>query len=164
MIESVIFYFLSTITIVPAIFVVTMKNVFHSALWLIVSLLGVGGMYALLAADFLFAVQLMVYAGGVMVLMLFVVLLSGKPTDWQGSQINDKWWGAVLFSAFFIAIVSAVVASWPLANRKIEPTVTTGALGKLLLGDMILPFEVIAVVLVVALIGAVYFSQKRKPS
>src|SRR5947207_2092782 len=103
MVESIIFYFLAAVVIVPAIRVVSVRNVFHAALWLIVSLGGVAGIYALLAADFLFAVQLLVYVGGVMVLLLFVVLLSGKPSDWAGRQVNEKAWLAALFSGFVAA-------------------------------------------------------------
>jgi len=96
--ETFFFYFLAAFVIIPAILVVAMKNVFHSALWLTASLLGVAGVYAMLGADFLFAAQLMVYAGGIMVILIFVVLLSGKPSDWAGRQVNEKAWAAALFS------------------------------------------------------------------
>jgi len=148
--------------VVPAVFVVTVKNVFHCALWLIVSLLGVAGIYAMLAADFLFAVQLLVYVGGVMVLLLFVVLLSGKPSDWIGRQVNEKTWLAALFSGFLVAAVGSVVAGWPISSSAVaQPAVTTRGLGHLLLTDMLLPFEFISLVLIAALVGAVYFSVRK---
>ena len=159
--ETAIFYLLSVIVMGPALLVVTVKNVFHSALWLILSLVGVAGLYAMMAADFLFAVQLMVYAGGIMVLLLFVVLLSGKPSDWEGKQINEQWWAAGLFSFFFVALLVTLLFQWPLVSHPGNPNATTGDLGHLLLGEMLLPFEVIALVLIVALVGAVYFSSKR---
>ncbi len=156
---SVFFFcFLSALVIIPAILVVSMKNVFHSALWLIVSLIGVAGVYAMLAADFLFAVQLLVYVGGIMVLLLFVVLLSGKPSDWAGKQNNEKAWLAALFSVFLVAAIGSTVAVWPMVVQSKIPQPTTGALGKLLLNEMLLPFELISLVLVAALIGAIYFS------
>src|SRR6185503_19002233 len=65
-IQTAIFFLLALVTVVPAFFVVSLKNVFHSALFLILSMVGVAGLYAMLAADFLFAVQLLVYAGGIM--------------------------------------------------------------------------------------------------
>lgn len=162
MIETIIFAFLAATIIVPALLVVSVKNIFHSALWLIVSLTGVAGLYAFLAADFLFAVQLLVYVGGVMVLLLFVVLLSGKPSDWTGRQTNEKTWLAALFSGFLIASISSVVAGWGISSSaSATPTVTTGGLGKLLLTGMILPFEFISIILIVALAGAIFFSVKR---
>lgn len=162
MIELFIFSILAAMTIVPAIFVVSLRNVFHSALMLIVSLLGVAGLYAMLAADFLFAVQLLVYAGGVMVILLFVVMLSGTPKDWAQAQSNDKALGAALFSILFVVVLLTTLLEWPVRNMApSEAQVTTGRLGELLLGEMILPFEIISLVLVAALIGAIYFSKKR---
>lgn len=164
MIESLIFWFLAALVVVPAVLVVTVKNVFHSALWLILSLCGVAGVYAMLAADFLFAVQLLVYVGGIMVVLLFVVLLSGKPSDWVGRQMSEKRWLAALFAGFLMAAVGSVVAGWPVASAAAaEPRLTTAALGSLLLSEMLLPFEFISIILLAALVGAVYFSVK-KPS
>lgn len=159
--STLFFCLLSALVIIPAILVVTMKNVFHSALWLIVSLVGVAGVYAMLAADFVFAVQLLVYVGGIMVLLLFVVLLSGKPSDWSGKQINDKGWAAALFSLFLVAAIASTVAVWPMVIQVKVPAPTTARLGQLLLTDMLLPFELISFVLVAALIGAIYFSVRK---
>lgn len=148
-------------TIVPAVLVVSMKNVFHSALWLIASLLGVAGMYAMLAADFLFAVQLLVYVGGVMVLLLFVILLSGKPSDWTGAQINEKALPSALFALFLVAAIASVLLDWPMPDRAGAAEVTTARLGDLLLTKMVFPFELVSLALVAALVGAIYFSVKK---
>ena len=96
MIETIVFLFLSAITLGSAILVVTLRNIFHSALWLIVTLAGVAGLYAFLGADFLFAVQILLYGGGVMVVLLFVVLLSGRPSDWAGNQFNTQTLSSIL--------------------------------------------------------------------
>jgi len=163
MMEAVFFGTLSAMVIVPAVFVVTVKNVFHAALWLVLCLVGVAGLYAMLAADFLFAVQLLVYVGGVMVLLLFVVLLSGKPSDWTGRQTNEKTWLAALFSGFLVAAIGSVVAGWAISSTPAaQPMTTTSGLGKLLLTEMLLPFEFISLVLIAALVGAVYFSAKKQ--
>jgi NADH-quinone oxidoreductase subunit J len=163
-IADVIFCLLAVFVVVPALLVVTTKNVFHSALWLVLSLSGVAGMYAMLAADFLFAVQLLVYIGGVMILLLFAVLLSGKPSDWEGRQVNDKAWAATLLSVLIAAALIGTVQGWPLVSIAKDPETTTGPLGQLLVGGMLLPFETISLVLVAALVGAIYFSVKKKPS
>ncbi len=159
-----IFGFLAALVLIPALLVVTVKNVFHSALWLILSLTGVAGMYAMLAADFLFAVQLLVYIGGVMILLLFVVLLSGKPSDWAGRQVNEKAWAAGLFSVFLVAAIGGAVIDWPMVTVVKEAAPTTARLGLLLVRDMVLPLEVISLVLVAALVGAIFFSVKKNPS
>lgn len=164
MISTAIFAFLAALVLIPALLVVTVKNVFHSALWLVLSLVGVAGMYAMLAADFLFAVQLLVYIGGVMILLLFVVLLSGKPSDWAGRQVNDKSWAAGLFSLFLVAAIGGAVINWPMITVPSKPMVTTARLGNLLIRDMALPLQVISLVLVAALVGAIYFSVKKKES
>lgn len=161
MIQTIIFYLLATMVVLPAFFVVRMKNVFHSALWLVVCLSGVAGLYAMLAADFLFAVQLLVYVGGVTVLLLFVILLSGKPSDWAGRQVNEKAWAAGFFSVFLAAALGSVVVSWPMIASEIPPVPTSGPLGELLIHDMVLPLELISFVLVAALVGAIYFSVKK---
>jgi NADH-quinone oxidoreductase subunit J len=161
MIEKFFFCFLSALVLIPAVLVVTTKNVFHSALWLIVSLVGVAGVFAMLAADFLFAVQLLVYVGGIMVLLLFVILLSGRPSDWEGKQINEKGWLAALFSLFLVAAIGSTVAVWPMVVQHSDPQTTTAGLGQLLLTDMLFPFKLISVVLVAALVGAIYFSVRK---
>ncbi len=162
MVESFIFYLLATVTIVPAILVVTLRNVFHCALFLILSLMGVAGFYAMLGADFVFTVQLLVYAGGVMVILLFVILLSGKPSDWVGSQVNERAWLALLAAVVVLTALGAVIYQWPFLVQKVAPQVTSARLGQLLLTDMILPFEVISLVLVAAMVGAIYFSAKKQ--
>ena len=164
MIQSIIFSFLAVMVLFPAFLVVTVKNVFHAALWLIVSLTGVAGMYAMLAADFLFAVQLLVYIGGVMIVLLFVIFLSGKPSDWTGRQVNEKAWAAGIFSIFLIAAIGSVISQWPMIQIDKQPQLTTGQLGQLLVREMVLPMEVISLVLVAALVGAIYFSVKKKAS
>ena len=162
MIQTLIFYFVAALVVLPALFVVTTKNVFHSALWLVLSLTGVAGLYAMLAADFLFAVQLLVYVGGVMVLLLFVVLLSGKPSDWTGRQVNEKAWAAGLFSVFLTAALGSVIALWPMMPQETPATTTTGKLGDLLINQMMLPMELVSFVLVAALVGAIYFSVRKE--
>jgi NADH:ubiquinone oxidoreductase subunit 6 (subunit J) len=115
----------------------------------------------MLAADFLFAVQLLVYAGGIMVVLLFVVLLSGKASDWAGRQVNDKALGAALFSLFFVVVIISTLLSWPMTAVTSQPEVTTGRLGELFMSGMVLPLEVISLVLVAALVGAIFFSSKK---
>ena len=81
MMESIVFYSLAAVTLVSALMVVTLRNTFHSALFLGLSLAGVAGIFGTLGSDFLFAAQIMIYVSGIAVLILFVVLLSGEEGD-----------------------------------------------------------------------------------
>ena len=164
MVETAIFFLLSAVPLGCAALVVSLRNVFHAALFLIGALAGVAGLDAFLAADFLFAVQLLVYAGGVTVLLLFVIFLSGRKEDWRQSPLNERVWGGALFSGLFVAMVGAIILRWPAALAAAPPpSNTTGRIGDRLLSDLLLPFEVISLVLVAALVGAVYFTARRDP-
>ncbi|MBK8871383.1 MAG: NADH-quinone oxidoreductase subunit J [Elusimicrobia bacterium] len=164
MIESAVFGLLSAMILVPAILAVTLKNIFHCALWLVVSLTGVGGMFALLGADFLFVSQILVYAGGITVLLLFVVLLSGSPKDWVVKQVNAQWgWGLIL-TGIFVGLLAALFRKLPAAPVPNPSEPTTARLGLLLIRDWVFPFEAISLVLLAALIGAVHFSKRDKTS
>jgi len=141
--------------------VVLKKNVLHSALALIGSLSGVGALYAFLGADFLFAVQILVYVGGVTVLILFVILLSGRPSEWLGRSMNPQWFGALLVTALLIWSIQQMTKKFPDGVINQDSLSTTAPLGKLLLGPMLLPFEVVSLVLLAALVGAVFFTLSR---
>ena len=160
MIEAIAFFVLAALTLGSAILVVTLKNIFHAALWLAVCLSGVGALYALLGADFLFVVQILLYAGGVMVVLLFVILLSGKPSDWTGRPLNYQWLSALLAGGVIAAGVIWAGKHFAL----LEPVAlapTTSSLGQLLMGPLVLPFEVISLVVLVSLTGAIFFTRKQ---
>jgi NADH-quinone oxidoreductase subunit J len=162
-IEKAVFALLALLTLVPAVLTVTVKNVFHAALYLVLSLTGVAGFFAMLGADFLFVVQVLVYAGGITVLLLFVVLLSGSPKDWAIRQMNEQWLGALLVSAVFVSLLSGLFRLLPEPSAPPAAEPTSASLGILLLRDMVLPFEAVSLVLLAALVGAVLFSQKGEP-
>lgn len=161
MIEQAVFYFLSAMVLVPALLVVTLRNVFHAGLFLALCMTGLGGLFALLGADFLFAVQILLYAGGVTVLLIFVVLLAGGPQEWAAQQVNGQWLAAILLSALFVAFLTALVKRLPMGAGPWLAEPTTARLGLLLLRDLVLPFEAVSLVLLAALVGAVHFSRKE---
>jgi NADH:ubiquinone oxidoreductase subunit K/NADH:ubiquinone oxidoreductase subunit 6 (subunit J) len=108
MIQTIVFFMLSAMVLVPAILVVTLKNVFHAALFLVLSLTGVAGLFAMLGADFLFVVQILLYSGGIVVLLMFVVLLSGSPKDWVIRQVNEQWLLSLVVSSLFVWLLAAI--------------------------------------------------------
>ncbi|MBI5210895.1 MAG: NADH-quinone oxidoreductase subunit J [Elusimicrobia bacterium] len=162
MIERLAFYSMAALTLGSAILVVTMRNTVHCALLLGLSLLGVAGVFATLGADFLFASQLLIYVGGIAVLMIFAVMLLGRTADLHLRQVNEAWMAALLVVAITLAglvrlvkLVAGVTAPSPAAPA-------TRPLGLLMMGDFAVPFELVSLVLLAALLGAVFFSRKEE--
>jgi NADH-quinone oxidoreductase subunit J len=161
MMASVFFYILAAFILYSALFVVAAHNLFRSAIGLIAVLLGVAGMYLLIDAQFLSAVQVMVYVGGIVVLIVFVVLLVADVTE-KTFQKADRW--RKLSAGFVVAIFFGITV-WALdshgftsVSQKAQAA-SVKDYGRALLSTekdgFILPFEVISLVLVAALIGAI---------
>ncbi len=160
MIERLVFYSMAAVVLLSALSVVVMRNTVHSALSLGLCLAGVAGLFAALGADFLFAGQIMIYVGGIAVLVIFVVMLLGRASDLHLRQVNNQWLAALLICAVTLAGFMKVVKLF-CGVRQTAPTApTTKAIGRLMLGDYALPFELVSLVLMAALLGAVYFSRQ----
>ncbi|OIO09128.1 MAG: hypothetical protein AUJ52_06895 [Elusimicrobia bacterium CG1_02_63_36] len=157
--EQIVFYSLSAVTLIAALGVVTMRNVLHSALMLGVALMGVAGLFAALGADFLFAGQIVIYVTGVAVLVLFVVMLAGRESDLHARQTNEKWPLAVAICAVIFFGFWRCIAPYAGTPTRTQPEPSTRAIGKLLLSDYALPFELISLILIAAMIGAILFSR-----
>lgn len=162
MFEQVVFYSLASLTVISALLVVTMRNTVHSALFLGLALAGVGGIFALLGADFLFGAQVMVYVGGIAVLIMFAVMLLGRASDLHLRQVNNQWLAGLLICGVaavgFWRIVRAFAHKAPASAYP----ATTAPIGRLMLGDYAVPFELVSLVLTAALLGAVFFSATEK--
>jgi NADH-quinone oxidoreductase subunit J len=160
---DIVFYGLSALLIGSAVAVVTVRNVFYSALGLVAALTFVAGLFVQMGADFLGAAQILVYVGGIVVIMLFVVMLSHQPKDLLQSQVNAQWlMGLFTASAMAASLLRTLKPFAEKASVAVEPTPTSASLGRLLLGEMLLPFEAVSLVLLAALVGAVVFGQDRK--
>jgi NADH:ubiquinone oxidoreductase subunit 6 (subunit J) len=162
--QILIFALLTIITLGGGLAVVTSRNVFHAALFLILSLAGVVGYYVLLDAGFLAVVQLLVYIGAISILILFSIMLTrGLMTPGQ-TQRNEQWWIAalVVLLVFAVLLVALWQVDWPLASEQAlkSPNVEVGQLGQALVGPYAIPFEVISVLLLVALVGAVVLARE----
>lgn len=163
MIETLVFYSLAAVILVSALAVVTMRNTIHSALFLGLALAGTAGIFALLGADFLFAGQILVYVGGIAVLIMFVVMLLGRASDLHLRQVNSQWMAALLICG--ISMIGLMrIARTPLKLESLPASApTTRALGHILLGQYAVPFELVSLVLMAALLGAVFFSRAGEP-
>ena len=156
-----VFWIVVGLTIGSAILVVLSKKLVYSAYALLFTLFGVTGLYVFLWADFLAVVQVVVYIGGILVLIIFGIMLTNKITSVNISNTSvQKSIGSVIL-LIFITGLGLMVANTPwnvVANS--EPTQTTEAIGRLLMIDYLLPFEAASLLLLGALIGATTLSRK----
>lgn len=160
--SAALFYLIAFITVVSAAGVAFSRNIIHSAFSLMGTFGGVAGIYVLLGADFVAAVQLLIYVGGILVLILFAVMLTHRITD---VEITNRSVGTIpglfVIGVFFALLVQTIRAtSWAKA-KEILYAPTAGKIGDLFLGSYLLPFELASLVLLAALIGAVVLSRKE---
>jgi NADH-quinone oxidoreductase subunit J len=168
-IQAIFFYVFAAMVLGGGILTITRRNAVHSALFLIVSLMGVAGLYLLQKAEFLFAVQIVLYIGGIMVLFLFVIMLVNLDQAAKERQFNGQWAIAVVCVALVGAQVTYFLfkggAAFRIAQPNIAPTASalgnTEQLADVLFGEYLLPFEIASILLLVAVVGSVVMAKKR---
>jgi NADH-quinone oxidoreductase subunit J len=159
------FYLLSGIMLGGGIAVITRKNPVHSAVALIVALLAQASIYLMLYAPFVAGVQIILYAGGIMVLFLFVIMLVSIDRSMKERQFNSQWVvgliAATALGGLFIAVYTKGTNFFPdRALSTIEDN-NTQEVAKMLYGQYMFPFEIASLLLLVAIIGAVVMAKKR---
>lgn len=162
--SQLVFYGLSALIIGFSIVVVTTRHLFRGALALTFVLALIGGLFALLGADFLAAAQWLIYVGGIMVLVLFVVMYVQSPDAFRQPQTGPRWLGGLLLSGALATLLIRLIVTtrWPdPVSSELLPT--TARMGRLLLGDWLVPFEVVSLVLLAALVGAAVWGLEREP-
>jgi len=163
MLAEIIFYIFVAITLISAGIVVLSPNLTHSVFALLFTFFGVAGLYVFLSADFLAGVQLLIYAGGVLVLLLFGVMLTNRVSHLRLSQgtLNRVLGGLV--SLGILAIVSYVIftANWHLIQKP-PAEETVNSIGTALMTQWLLPFEVASLLLLAALVGAAMLARREE--
>jgi NADH-quinone oxidoreductase subunit J len=166
--EQIIFIVVALFTLASGVMVVTTGNLVHAALWLVSTLFGVAVTYALLHANFLAVVQVVVYIGAIAILFIFAVMLTRKDLRDRGPQVNRNWWVGALLAVLTFGGLFFLLQSWE-GMSKTAAAYPSGfdqiaALGDALVSPdaYVLPFEVASVLLVAALVGAVYVAYNRK--
>jgi NAD(P)H-quinone oxidoreductase subunit 6 len=161
-VSTVVFYLVAIITIGSAFMVAFSRNIIYSAFSLLGTFAGVAGLYVFLGADFVAAVQLLIYVGGILVLILFAVMLTHRITD---VEITNRATGripALIITGVLIYLLIDTVRETPWAKAKeIIYQPTTAKIGDLFLESYLLPFELASLVLLAAMIGAVVLSRKE---
>jgi len=160
-IYDIIFYLFAAITLISAFFVVTSRNIVHAAFYLLFTFFGVTGIYVLLGADFVAIVQLIVYVGGILILLIFGVMITNKITEVDIKTGTVHTLPAAIGVGLFTGIVGAVILNteWKVVDS-IMPVATLSTLGEMLLTEYVLIFELLGILLLVALIGAASMARK----
>lgn len=164
---AVLFFAFSALAVAAAVVAATARKIVHAAFGLMAAFFGVGGLYALLGADFVAFSQVLVYVGGILILLVFGILLTGRVRGTLGLERAERspWAlavGAVLLLGLGLAISST---SWPSGGTApAEPEPTTAAIGRAFLDPQryIVPFELVSVLLLAGLIGAAYLARRRR--
>ena len=161
-VATAVFYLVVVITIGSAMIVAFSRNIIYSAFSLLGTFAGVAGIYIFLGADFVAAVQVLIYVGGILVLVLFAVMLTHRITD---VEITNRAAGripALIVVGVLVYLLVQTVRETPWAKAKeIVYAATTAKIGDLFLDTYLLPFELASLVLLAALIGAVVISRKE---
>ena len=168
-IQMIVFIAMTVLTLGGGIGVVFARSLFHSALFLIMSFVGVAGYFALLSAGFLAVIQLMIYVGAIAILILFAIMFDRQAAMMPtlkaagSSETNRQWWLSlpIVLIFFFLLYTVLGAVAWPV-NLDAEPVADmVTELGLAFLGSYLIPFEVVGVLLSVALIGGVILARER---
>tara|TARA_Y100000768_G_C23772616_1_gene584044 strand:+ start:302 stop:790 length:489 start_codon:yes stop_codon:yes gene_type:complete len=157
-----VFWFIAIFTVISAITVVVNNQLLYSAIALLFTLFGVAGMYIFLWADFIAGVQLLVYIGGINVLIIFGIMLTNRISSVRLSQTNvQQGIGGVVGLWTFIMLTVVITKTQWYQSPGIEPSSTVYGLGTLLMTKYLLPFEAASILLLGALIGAAILSRQE---
>jgi len=159
---DIVFYAFALLIIVSAFIVVFSKNVMHSAFALMFTLLGVAAFYVLLNADFIAMTQIMVYIGGIMVLIVFGIMLTNRLTNVDVKSKNIQIMPAAVLTAIIGGALCGIFwnTNW-LVTPTIDIEATASYIGLFLLTEYILPFEIASVLLLIAMIGAALIARRK---
>lgn len=162
MVSPIIFWLIAAIVLVSAIAVVTLKNIVHSALFLILTFVGTAAIYVLLQADYLALVQVLVYAGAIAILIVFAVMLTQRENVKESNLFNKyKGVGALLSLGLFF-LLERLISANKFQVQKVETTSTIEGIAETMLSHYVIPFEVAAILLLFAMVGAIILGKGVK--
>jgi NADH-quinone oxidoreductase subunit J len=154
------FWCLSTVLVGSALAVVLTKNLFHAVLWLALALTGTAGVFLLLDAEFLAAVQLLLYAGGIVTIVVFAIVVTEKLVGERISQTSRRIGGGAVVSGVLVWLIVSAVMERPLATTRMPMAGDlTREIGETVLTRFVLPFELLAVLMLAGLMSAIYFAR-----
>ncbi len=168
--QNIAFGILAASTVLAALRVVTTKNVIHAALYLVIVLASIGALYVLLAAEFVAVTQILVYIGAIVVLFLFGVMLTRAPIGDDAGLDNDQRWTAAVTALFLFGVLAFVLVDAfsderlptlrDVSREELTATRGTGAVGNAIFSTYLVPFEIVSVLLLAALVGAIVLARR----
>ncbi|MCE7068416.1 NADH-quinone oxidoreductase subunit J [Dyadobacter sp. CY326] len=170
--EVAAFYGFSILAIASALFILFSKNLIYGAFALFLAFLGVAALYVLAGADFLGVTQIMIYVGGILVLLIFGIMLTQK-TKSDDPKVHNRVeilikreiWGFLIGTGLFVFLIKIIIsADFKMAGDSISSKSTIKTIGVELMTSHLLPFEIAAILLLVTLVGAAYLAMNRNPA
>lgn len=163
--QEIAFVVVAVIGTVGALRVVSSRNVVHAALYLVISLSSVAGVYLLLSAEFIAWVQILIYVGAIVILFLFGLMLTKAPIGREALDNQRRGLAALVGLGILAGLVYLIQGAFSWDGTRIEPSGgSAAAVGESIFRRFVLPFEVISFLLLAALIGAIVLSRKDEPS
>jgi NADH-quinone oxidoreductase subunit J len=166
---TIIFMLLAALALGAAVMVVTARNIIHAALWLIASFFAVAAIYMLLEAEFLAVTQVLIYVGAISILILFAIMLTRHVTGDGEQALYQRWWAALLAAGglFGLLLVPTVYNHpWatvaPAPGGQPTPVASAVEIGQSFMREYLLPFTVVSVLLLVALVGAILIAYEER--
>ncbi len=158
-------YAVMAVILIFALGVVTLRNIFHCALCLAAALIGTAVLYVAFRAEYLAAIQILLYVGAVVTLIIFAIMLTEHLAGKTVRQNNSQSPLAIAGLLGFVALLTVVILKtpWPVTQTALKAKVSVMALGEALMGTYVFPFEVISIILIAALIGTVVIAKKDAP-
>lgn len=161
-IPQLLFGITAFVVVASAALVVLARNIFHSLLFLALCFLGVAGVFLFLRADFLAAVQVLIYVGAVVVLLMFALMMTHRVMQTNISQTVGQWWVAAPVTAGILTLLFRLFVMYDFKLQSPATKPTTAVIGTELLTKWLLPFELASLVLLVAMIGAIVLAKEDK--
>ncbi len=161
--QQVVFVIFALVTLGAAVGVVAARNLFHSALWLVLAFFGIAGLFILLHAEFLAIAQVLIYVGAISTLIIFAIMLSRGLMDPGQARFNDQWRVVAGFASLLFVVLAVIVTriAWPVAAGEV-PADAIQRLGADFVGAYAIPFEAASALLVAAMIGAIIIARERE--
>lgn len=162
--SPLLFYFVAGIIIIPALAVVLSENLFHAGLSMIVSFLGIAAIYAMLSAPFVAAMQVLVYAGAIAVILLFAFMLTHdimRPQQ-ETTRLQQSASAAacLVLGGFMLRVMAG--SGWETLERQAAEGIPVGKLGESFLTSHLVPFELVSLLLLMTLVGAIVIARKEE--
>lgn len=162
MISSFVFWPIAILILACAIGVIHSKNIVHSALLLILTFIGIAVVFIFLEADFLGLVQILIYAGAISILIVFAIMLTRRNEMKNSNPFNKLRWISLIFCLGFFVLIARLILVSNFTYKNLEVKSTIGSIAEGFFGNYMIPFEISAILLLIAMVGAIILAKGVK--